>query len=339
MRLFILCLLCTLYTTIDAGFHFPDEDFEYAKIYYFNTGKLEGKPDSYIYTDKDGWADSKVDIDKTSSKALTSNIEKLFLYGADGLINGLSKCYMPRHGVVYFDENDQPVASISICFECEEIKMWTKSKGKILAKTDGSVSRAEQQIGTLRNFILKEDLIISTISSDYPKQHPKPVKQSKLDKYLEEKLNETSENAETNKSGTITIDVAQLDERIVNATYDEVFNWNTVDTFSEYTNTEYTAGGDKYEFIELHVEDGTAFYFDGPSTSARLVEATILYKYIVLPNGLQVGSTKDEVLDEVAGDFINRILEPGEIIQQTEFHSIHYHIIDKKVWKIKIYCQ
>ena len=29
---------------------------------------------------------------------------------------GLSKCFIPRHGIVYYDEKDS-VASISICFE------------------------------------------------------------------------------------------------------------------------------------------------------------------------------------------------------------------------------
>ena len=320
-----------------GGFHFPDEDFEYAKIYYFNLEEIKTMPDFYIYTAADGWAKSMVDIEKTSSKALTSNIEKLFLYGADGLLNGLSKCFIPRHGIVYFDKNDKPVASLSICFECEAIRMWTKSDGKITAKTEGSINRAEQQIKTLKNFILKEEVIVSTDPKDYPTQFS--VLDEKFDKFVAEKEAEMAADRDpTNKHGEITVDMLEMDQRIVNATYDDVWNWNTVDTFSEYTNTEYSDGGEKYEFIELHVEDHAHFYFDGPGTTAQLVAAEIKYEYIVLPNGLHVGSTTEDVLDEISKDYINRILDPGIIIVRTESQSIHYHIIDRKVWKITISC-
>jgi hypothetical protein len=332
MRTLLICLLTLLLSNLYAGFHFPDEDFAYAKIYYFNTGELDGKPDTHIYTKEDGWAKSMVDIEKISSKALTSNIEKLFLYGADGLLTGLSKCFIPRHGVVYFDDKDQPVASFSICFECQAVRMWTKSTGVIHPKSGGSESRAAQQITTLRKFILNEEIIVSEDPSDYPTQN------SFLDKLVEKSMEKAAatEPRLTNEHRSITYDMTELDERIVKATYNDVWNWNTVDTFSEYTNTEYSAGGEKYEFIELHVEGGTSFYFDGPGTNAQLVEATILYEHIVLPNGLQVGSPLEDVLDQFG--IYNGPMEPGIVIYRTEFQSIQYHIIDKKVWKIKIDC-
>jgi hypothetical protein len=35
-----------------------------------------------------------------------------------------SKCPFPRHSVVYFDEQEQPVAAVDICFECEDLFAW-----------------------------------------------------------------------------------------------------------------------------------------------------------------------------------------------------------------------
>ena len=36
----------------------------------------------------------------------------------------VSKCAFPRHGVVFFDKKDNPIASVSICFECGDILVW-----------------------------------------------------------------------------------------------------------------------------------------------------------------------------------------------------------------------
>lgn len=311
LSLLIALIFGFSFNSTAGGFHFPDEDYAYAKLYYFNLGEIRTMPDFDIYTEETGWAASAVDPDIYSEHGLAENMTKLFLYGADGLLTGLSKCFIPRHGLVYFDENDNPVASLSICFECEGISMWTKSKGKIYAKTDGLESRAQQQIKTLRKFILKEGVIVSDEPSDY---------------------NSINSQAEV----SVTIERDHLNARIIKATYSDVWRWNSVNTFSEYTNVEYSAGGEKYEFIELHVEDHAHFYFDGPDTDAKLVEAEIQYEYITLPNGIHVGSTLDDVMDLIG--VYDGPSEPSEIIFKSGYQTIHYHLIDKKVWKININC-
>ena len=36
-----------------------------------------------------------------------------------------SECaFFPRHGVVYFDQKDKPVARLEVCFQCSDIKAW-----------------------------------------------------------------------------------------------------------------------------------------------------------------------------------------------------------------------
>jgi hypothetical protein len=34
----------------------------------------------------------------------------------------IMECFLPRHGVVFWDENERPIAWVSVCFECNQIK-------------------------------------------------------------------------------------------------------------------------------------------------------------------------------------------------------------------------
>ncbi|CAG5086313.1 hypothetical protein [Parvicella tangerina] len=298
-------------TTVAGGFHFPGEEYAYAKVYYFNLEEIRSMPDFDIYTEEEGWAPSLIDPDIKSEHGLAENMEKLFLYGADGLITGLSKCFIPRHGLVYFDENDEPVASLSICFECQGISMWTKSKGRIEPTTTGSVKRAENQIGTLRKFMEKEGVIVSDNLNDYGALL-------------------------TQKGASITLELYQLDQSIVDVTYREVIQWNESNTFIEDVNIEYSAGGEKYEFAELSIEGGTHILFDGPETDAKMVEATIMSPDIKLPNGVHIGSSYADVLSTI--DIYDGPSAPEIIEVKDHNNSIRYHFSRGAVKQINIEC-
>jgi len=41
-----------------------------------------------------------------------------------GLIEGLSKTYIPHHGFVFYDKNHIPVAYITLCFDCEALRVY-----------------------------------------------------------------------------------------------------------------------------------------------------------------------------------------------------------------------
>lgn len=293
------------------NFHFPDEEYTYAKVYYFNLGEITSKPDTYIYSEENGWAHSIVDPHIKSEHGLAENMEKLFLYGADGLLNGLSGCFIPRHGIVYFDEHDEPVASLTICFECEGIRMWTKSKGKIKAKTKGSVERAENQISTLRTFVQKEGVIVSDNPEDYMSLF-------------------------TNEGASITMELFQLDKAIVDASYRDAWEWNEKNSFKEDVNIEYAAGGDKYEFAELYMDDGTKLSFDGQGTGSKMVEAKILNSDVILPNGIHVGSTIEEVMNTF--DIYDGPAYPELIILKDHDNTIQYHFTNGRVDQIEIFC-
>lgn len=311
----LLLLIISIFFTpniADAGgFHFPDEEYSYAKLYYYNLMEVRTKPDFYIYSEENGWAKSLIDPDITSSKGLAENIEKLFLYGADGLINGLSGCFIPRHGIVYFNEKDEPVASLSICFECEGVRMWTKSKGNIKAQSTGSIKRSESQINTLRNFVKKEGMIVS----------------DKLEDYI---------SLQTNVGATNTMQYYQLDQDIVNVTYDSVLLWNRTQSFEEDVNIEYTAGGDKYEFAELKLPKGTIIQFDGNLPTSKMVKAKILDREVTLPNGIHIGSSLEDVMNTLT--IYDGPSYPELINIKDQQSSISYHFTLGQVDRIEIEC-
>jgi hypothetical protein len=41
-----------------------------------------------------------------------------------GLIEGLSKTYIPHHGLVFYDKTHHPVAYITLCFDCEALRVF-----------------------------------------------------------------------------------------------------------------------------------------------------------------------------------------------------------------------
>jgi hypothetical protein len=292
--LMILLLLSSVIGRADKSFHFPDVTYTYAKIYYFNLGEIKSRPDDYIYSKEDGFAKSIEGEGKVSSKALTANIEKLFLYHKNGLLNGLSGCYIPRHGIIYFDKNDQPVASLSICFECEAIRMWTKEKGKIKS-TNPKATEGESQLKTLKQFLLKEDIIVSDDLHDYKKLKTEPV--------------------------MITMTFDKLDSNLIAATYREIRRWS-ITPFREDTITKYTGGGDKYEFATLNLDDNTKFLFNGTSIDAKLAEVYIDNENVILPNGIHCGSS----LDDVMSTFLvyDGPSYPDKIILEDSFNKIVY---------------
>lgn len=46
----------------------------------------------------------------------------LLLLRAPSTFGGGTGCFLPRHGFVFYDENDSPVAEVALCFECEMVR-------------------------------------------------------------------------------------------------------------------------------------------------------------------------------------------------------------------------
>lgn len=303
LKLLIILLLPTYF--FGSSFKFPNETFEYAKIFYFNLGEIKTKPDYYIYSEEDGFAKSIMGSGKLSSQELTVSIQKLFSKTHEGLINGLSGCFIPRHGIVYFDKNDQPVASLSICFECEAIRMWTKSTGKIKSKNLKTIAGAATQIIQLKALLQNEKIIVSDNPSDY--------------------ISLMTES--------VTMRVDTLDAKIVQPTFQQALNWfSEAPTISQ--KTKISNGGERYNFGELLLDNETNFLFLNDRTDAILGEAIIKSAKVKLPNGIMIGQTTAQVLSTLK-NYIGPT-QPKELTIEDASHKIVYTFENQKLVSIAI---
>ncbi len=57
----------------------------------------------------------QVTLSKEQTEVLLAALNDTLSYGAD-----ISRCFKPHFGVVFYDENDNPKAQISICFLCNQ---------------------------------------------------------------------------------------------------------------------------------------------------------------------------------------------------------------------------
>jgi len=125
-----------LYTTVfillisnakAGGCIFPNVSFSTTKVFLFNLEKPEKGERYYSYIYKDSsYAKKRHELPLYLTSDFHKKIQSIFKHGIDDLIIGLSKCFLPRHGIVYYDDEGIPVASLSICFECESIRVWSK---------------------------------------------------------------------------------------------------------------------------------------------------------------------------------------------------------------------
>ena len=128
-KIFFLYLAITFSTVYAGGFMFPNVEYSYARLYLLNANEDSEKtrPDHYIYADG-VYAASKLGNGWEFSEQHNAQLNSVFRLGVDAMVTGLSSCYIPRHGIIYYDHIGKPVASLSICFECQRIQFWSTQK-------------------------------------------------------------------------------------------------------------------------------------------------------------------------------------------------------------------
>jgi hypothetical protein len=293
------------------SFVFPDESYAYAKLYYFNIQEIRTRPDDYIYSEESGFANSIVFEVEMRNSEIPNHISRMLANDKDGMLNGLSGCFIPRHGIVYFDKENKPIASISICFECEAIRLWTNKQGRIRSKNKKTIKDVEQKMFDLKTMFEKESIIVS----------------EKLDDYI-------SILQDNEAIPTITITMDSLPSEIVSVTFQDAQQWFTKHPEVDKT-VKYTAGGDKYEFGTLKIDGNTKFLFMDVHPDSKLGEATIHSDVVVLPNGIKIGSSLEEVMNTL---LIYDGPSNPEIItlKDKDYKKIVYTFEKNKVVKITI---
>ena len=98
----------------------PPQKWSHAKAYTFNFVPFGPGQKSYIYR-ADTW-NGKIQKTYPITEEQAEYAVHLIHQTAGNVET--SKCTFPRHGIVYFDENDTPIASINYCFSCGGVLVW-----------------------------------------------------------------------------------------------------------------------------------------------------------------------------------------------------------------------
>ncbi len=104
------------------GDKWPYLEFDYVKAYLYNLDNQLHGNHAVIKNNQldktvvgDGVLLDKIQVE-TILEVINSDIA--------GLIQGLSKSYIPHHGIVFYDNTHQPVAYITLCFDCEALRVY-----------------------------------------------------------------------------------------------------------------------------------------------------------------------------------------------------------------------
>jgi hypothetical protein len=290
---FILLSICLPVSFLFAGgSHWPGVKYSYAMVYLYN---VDGNLHGFHQILKEGKLDKSVQGEgKKLSGDQASKLEKIFASGPaiDELVNGLSGCYIPRHAIVYYNEKDEPVASMSVCFECEGIRFYSPSYPRNhYASSEKLIKEAETKLTEIKAII--ESLGFKT---DYKMSLDPP--------------------AENNGSMTIT-DGAFLDSLLPA----KVSFGNRTDYFTDEENLKtiydekYTYGGEKFIFVEVY-KGKSKLFFSGPDENASLENARVVDNDVKLLKKIKIGMTTEELM----GLFIlyDGISNPSEITVQNQ---------------------
>jgi hypothetical protein len=122
-RLLLFAILSSIFSlTLYAQVKWPAVKYRYAKAYLYN---LDGSLAGNHKIIKDGALDTTVtDTGKFLHKEHLDVLKKLFTENLYILSNGLSNCYIPHHAIVYYDDKNKPIASLSVCFMCQAVRFY-----------------------------------------------------------------------------------------------------------------------------------------------------------------------------------------------------------------------
>lgn len=320
----LLALLLNINLSMAGGSTWPGIKYSYAKVYLYNVdGNLRGSHQIL----KEGKLDKTVQGEgKKLSVEQSAKLEKIFASGPaiDELVNGLSGCYIPRHAIVYYNEKDEPVASMSICFECEGIRFYTPSYPRnAYASTEKLVKKAQEKLKEIKAIV--ESLGMKT---DF--------------KYTEKEV--AKDTILINNRGTMNItDNRAIDSIFPNKiTYENFLKECILDTtgLTIEKDEKYTYGGDKYVFITV-MKGNSSFYFSGQDENPSLETASIAWTDVQFSKKLKIGMSLDEIMAFLM--VYDGILSPAELTYQntegtkkiTFFiheNKLSYYNVEVKAW-------
>lgn len=297
--LIIMTLLFSqLNTALAGGSVWPGVKYDYAMVYVYNLdGNLRGNHQIL----KDGKLSPTVEGEgKKLSMDQASHLEKIFASGAaiDELLVGLSGCYIPRHAIVYYNEKNEAVASMSICFECGGIRFYSPSYPRNhYSSSPKLVKKAEEKLNEIK--VLIESLGLKT---EFKKTDEKTA---------------TPDSLIVNQGTMFFTNNAIIDSLFPPRITLENFRQYMIDDIDIriFTDEKYTHGGQKFVFSEIY-KGKSALLISGPKDNTSLESAAVLANDVTLLRNVKIGMSTEEV----QGLFLvyDGIAYPSEITIQNE---------------------
>lgn len=320
LTFFVLILLAM--PAFGGGFTFPNVEYSYARLYLFNAGKENQteKPAFSIY--REGvYAANKLGNGWDFSPAINEAMNGIFARGVDMLANGLSSCYTPRHGIIYFNNSGQPVASISICFECQRIVFWSSKTLPPFSEhvSEKDVPRAEKQMKALETLFVKNGFPVFSNPAQYS-------------------LYIASADSLYSTNGEMIFDYTHT-PAFPKSSYTpaEISGWisNTDFRLKERTESHISAKDSSvWNYLCKYSSAGTKITFNGSTSTASLTEAFIRDPEIRLPNGISVGMSLDEV--QASFQVWDGIAWPASIVVNYANAAIRYKFQYRTLVEIEV---
>lgn len=150
----------------------PPSSWKSAKAYAFN--QQEFGPGVELFAYKDGTWSTNITQEKELTPEQANDALEL-THRLGGTLK-VSKCAFPRHAVVFFDAQDQPIASVNVCFQCGDVLVWppyntAEDWNQQRFAQQGSeqmplIFEAHEQVLPLWNTLLIEQLTLPSFQSE-----------------------------------------------------------------------------------------------------------------------------------------------------------------------------
>jgi hypothetical protein len=269
----------------------PNVEYTYVKAYTFNFQSPKNGVDHGILSRDGKMAKSVVGEPYKITNEKAQQIIETVTENADNtkmLIVGLSKCFLPRHAVVFYN-GDKPVAYIDMCFECQAIRLFPRveidyDKMKYSEKKEKA---ALKMMSKLQLFVESVGMPYFDTSKEYVEYGDAQRKKEKVD----------------NNKAVFLFDFNFAKNVFKEKPTQAVIKAMLPDTafIKEDKNVEISAGGDEYIFPEISYKVSN-FMFSNDDPDALLAEASIKNIDIVLMGKYKVGMSVDQFLSNFEYD-------------------------------------
>lgn len=239
------------------------------------------------------------------------------------LLDGLSKCYIPHHAIIFYDSLHKPVAYISFCFMCQGIRTFPFIEERDEIEYDESlVEKAEFELNVIKQIISEWDyrdyyeLCFSDTSS--------PGDMSKFELY----------GQQHSKSQEFKAD---LKDTLASYNYQEFIENNNIDVIDNMvSNTEISAGGQRFHFLDYADSLGNEIHFmsnehikNAGSCTYVLTDSTTLNVGIPIKVGMTIEEVNDIVIRFSGQDIFSGLLffqSLNPIIYLRDTHQSYFEI-------------